>query len=390
MAYFIPYIDSTGFHMPTYADILDSLTSSAKTIFGQDIYLGEDSQDYQFMSAVASKIYDSFLTAQSVYNSYGPSTSVGTALDTVVKINGIRRIGASYSTCNVTLSGTPNTVINNGKLQDNNNILWDLPTTVTLDNNGSATVSVQCEQTGAVIVGTNSFIIATPLYGWMGVTNTANVNVGTDIEADSALRSRQAQSTSLSSLTVLDSLKAMIMAVQGVSRSQAYENFTNTTDSNGLPAHSVTCVVEGGTDYDVANAIYLKRGIGPLTNGTTSVEIEDQYSQLTNISFYRPSYVDVDITINVKKLNNYTSQTSINIQNAVANFLNSFSIGNSLSNSGLWGAALSSMQSLNNPTFSITSITDTRHGSVQSTQDIALAFNEVLRGNASYITVNAS
>ena len=58
MAYFPPYIDETGMHIPTYSDIRDDLISSMKEIFGNDIYIDEDSQDYQQISIFAKKIFD--------------------------------------------------------------------------------------------------------------------------------------------------------------------------------------------------------------------------------------------------------------------------------------------------------------------------------------------
>ena len=58
MAYFNPYIDGTGIHVPTYNDIRDELISQMKQIFGSDIYIDEDSMDYQQISIFAKKIYD--------------------------------------------------------------------------------------------------------------------------------------------------------------------------------------------------------------------------------------------------------------------------------------------------------------------------------------------
>ena len=34
MAYFEPYIDTAGFHMPSYIDIRDDMIEEAKNIFG--------------------------------------------------------------------------------------------------------------------------------------------------------------------------------------------------------------------------------------------------------------------------------------------------------------------------------------------------------------------
>ena len=57
MAYYAPYIDTTGIHVPTYEDIRDDLIASMKQIFGQDIYLADDSQDYQQICIFAKKIF---------------------------------------------------------------------------------------------------------------------------------------------------------------------------------------------------------------------------------------------------------------------------------------------------------------------------------------------
>jgi len=388
MAYFAPYIDSTGFHMPLYQDIVNQLVSNAQTIFGSNIYLGIDSQDYQYISANASIIYDSFLTAQLVYNNYGPGGAIGTALDSVVKFNGIKRLTASYTTYNVGLTGTSGTVINNGVIKDNNGVKWDLPSSVTLGSGTTASI-LTCEITGPISIG-STLTIDTPFYGWSSVAIGSLITNGTNTEADSSLRSRQGLSVAISSKTPLDSLKAQIAAVPNMTRFATYENYTSSVNSLGLPANSITCVVENGADLDVANAIYLKRGLGCNPNGTTVVAIADSYGQTTNIGFYRPAYVDVDVIVNVKKLNGYTSQTGINIQNAIVNFLNGFTIGTSLNNSGLWAAAMAANTSLNIPSFSITSLTDAVHSGVQGTTDLTLLFNQVLRGNLAYITVNAS
>ncbi len=68
-------------------------------IYGQDIYLGADSQDGQFMALLANAIHDCNGQTLSVYNAYSPSTAQGNGLSSVVKINGIRRKSATYSTC---------------------------------------------------------------------------------------------------------------------------------------------------------------------------------------------------------------------------------------------------------------------------------------------------
>lgn len=391
MAYFAPYIDSSGFHMPTYSDIRDDLIAKAKSIFGQDIYLGIDSQDYQWISSFSNMIYDSFLTAQLAYNNRSPLTAIGSALDTVIKINGLKRDKATYSTCPVTLVGTPGTTISNGVAKDVNGVKWDLPATVLISALGTASSIVKCEQPGPISVSIGDIQnIENPTLGWASISNPDIATLGTTVEPDSVVRSRQAISTALPSRTILEGTKAAIAALSGVTRSEVYENDTFLVDSNGLPAHSITAVVEGGQDADIAQAIFNKKGGGCYTNGTTSVSITDIYGQVSVIRFYRLSYNDIDVVVNVKALQGYTSSITDSIKASLANYLNSVAIGDDLSVSSLWGTALSSNLNLAKPNFSITSLTAAKHGDAQGTSDIITAFNEATRGDILNIMVNVS
>lgn len=391
MAYFTPYIDASGLHIPTYTEIRDSLIEDAKTIFGQDIYLEPDSQDYQYISAVALKINDAFLVAQLAYNSRGPSTAIGTALDSVVKINGIKRKAATYSTATVTLTGIAGTSIINGVVTDKLGYNWNLPSTVTIGAGGTVEVTATCQTSGAIIAGIGDInVIATPTYGWNAVTNNSAATVGTSVEADSQLRSRQAISTTQSSKTIFEGLVGGIAEVSGVTRYKLYENDTNTVDSIGLPAHSITAVVEGGANTAIAQAIYNRKGIGCYTNGDVTVEVADSTGRTTNIRFYRPTYVGIAATINVKALSGYTTQTTTDIKNNIVEYLNGLDIGEDLAISSLWGAALSAMPNLKAPTFSITSLTAGKTTGSQGTTDIAILFNEVTQGVVENITINVT
>jgi uncharacterized phage protein gp47/JayE len=363
MSYFAPYIDATGFHMPTYIDIRELLVSDAKGIFGQDIYLENDSQDYQWISTVSEKIYDAFQIAQEVYNNRGPSTAIKAALDGIVKINGIKRKSASYSTCPVTISGIAGTVIKNGVITDKGNIKWDLPATVTIPESCQIDVLVTCEIPGPIVANPGDLInIYNPTYGWNGVYNSQSAELGSDVENDSKLRKRQSQSTAQPSKTMLEGTSGAIAQIKDVTRSKVYENDTNEVDSNGLPPHSITCVVEGGVNEAIANAIWIHKGIGAFTNGDIIAIITDSKGQLTPIRFYRPIYDDIDVVINIKKLNGYTTATTDLIKKNLQTYLNSMEIGSNLETSSLWGIALQAITDLANPTFAITGITAGKHG----------------------------
>ena len=58
MAYFAPYIDSTGIHLPTYEDRLQNLADSYRSIFGVDAVLDPSVPDYQLLSVIAKALDD--------------------------------------------------------------------------------------------------------------------------------------------------------------------------------------------------------------------------------------------------------------------------------------------------------------------------------------------
>jgi hypothetical protein len=167
MAYQSPIITSAGLHIPTYEDILEDLIEKTKAIYGQDIYLGPDSQDYQFLSIFASKDYDTMQLLQMVYNNRSPVSAVEAGLASLVKLNGLTKKPASYSTCPVILSGTALTQISNGVVQDISGYHWSLPSIVTLGEDGTATVSATCQVSGPVAANPGDIsIIVNPTYGW--------------------------------------------------------------------------------------------------------------------------------------------------------------------------------------------------------------------------------
>lgn len=392
MSYFAPYIDSTGIRIPAYADIVADLVAQAKQIYGQDIYLEPDSQDYQLLSIVAAKANDANLFLQAVYNARGPATSVGSGLDVVVGVNGLVRGAATYSTAPASLAGTAGAVIAGGVAGDDNGNQWSVPSPTTIGPSGTTNVTVTATTPGPIAASAGQINqIVTPMLGWTGITNTAAATLGVAQETDSVLRARQAFSTAQPSKTLLEGTQGAIAAVPGVTRFVLYENDQATADAFGNPGHSITAVVEGGDDLAVATAIWLRKGGGPLANGTTQEILTDSYGLQTTIGFYRPAYQQIDVTLNIKKLTGFTSATSDAIQGAVVNYLNAVGLGaTSLPLSSLWGASLATMANLAQPTFSITSLTAALHGQPQGTADIPLAFATTTQGVAANIVVNAS
>jgi uncharacterized phage protein gp47/JayE len=204
------------------------MVAGARSIFGSDIYLENDSADYQLISIFALKTFDTFQGMAMAYNSRGPGTAVGVGLDEVVKINGIARKPGTRSTADVVITGTPYTQIVKGSVKDVNGVIWNLPENVSIPTSGSVTVTATCSEAGPVMASADEITeINTPTYGWMSVTNPAASVPGVKTETDAALRNRQAASVAGPSQTMLAGTYAAISAITEVQRLAVYENDTN-------------------------------------------------------------------------------------------------------------------------------------------------------------------
>lgn len=378
MSYFAPYIDGTGLHIPSYEDIRDDLISQAKQIYGQDIYLGNDSQDYQLISAFALKTYDTMQLLQIIYNNRGPQTAIGSALDGIVKLNGIRRKEASYSTCVVKVTGDDGTIIRNGIVEDSNNRKWSLPELVIIGTDGYVEVSVICQEIGAIeaVPGSISKIV-TPTKGWISVNNLVPAVPGQPIETDAQIRDRQAISVANPSQTLLDGTIGGIASVEGVRRYKVYENDTSIVDENGIPGHSIAAVVEGGLDQDVAEQIYLRKGIGGGTVGDMTVTYINADNLPVIISFYRPEYVGIDINLSLKRQVGYTAEIKQQIINQIKSYLNNLDIGNNVTVTGILAAILAVISNLSAPQFAVASLTIGFSGETAGPNDLILSFKQV-------------
>ena len=104
-------ITDAGIVRPTFENVLGYVQSAYRGIYEQDVYLGADSQDGQFMALLANAIHDANGETVAAYNAYSPATALGAGLSSVVKINGIRRKSATYSTVDLLIVGQVGSVI---------------------------------------------------------------------------------------------------------------------------------------------------------------------------------------------------------------------------------------------------------------------------------------
>ncbi|WP_279074957.1 baseplate J/gp47 family protein [Bilophila wadsworthia] len=383
----LAYIDDTGIHLPDYPAVLDHVQGIMRGIYGDDLYLEADSQDGQLCAAFASMMHDTYALCGDVYNAFSPSTAQGVGLSSVVKINGIRRKAASYSTVDLRVVGQVGTIVTGGKAEDVAGQKWLLPAQVVIPAEGEITVTATAEVMGDIRAAAGEITkIATPTRGWQTVNNPAAATVGAPVEKDSELRGRQAISTAIPSQTPLEATKGAVARLSGVTRSAGYENDTNETDERGIPAHSIAVVAEGGDTTQIAEAIFAKKTPGCGTYGTTTVSVRDEYGEPSQIRFFRATDMPVYARVTLRALSGYLSSTGDTIRKNLAAYINTLGIGEKLYVSRLY----TPINAVAAETFYVESIEIGTSPGVLAAENIAVAFNAVVSCTVEDIEVIAT
>lgn len=378
-------VSATGISAPNFANVYAYLVSQFQSIYGADSYLGNDSADGQWIGIIANAINDCNNAAIAVYNSFSPTTAQGNGLSSNVKINGLTRIAGSFSTAILTVVGVAGTVITNGQAQDTNGNIWALPSPTTIPNAGTINVTATCTTLGAITAGSNAInSIATPILGWQTVNNSSSAVPGNPVETDAQLRARQAVSVALPSNTIFVGILAALEQVAGVTRVAGYENNTNSTNGNGIPANTLCFVVENGAQNAIANAIASKMPPGTPTYGNVSTTIADTAGTTRTINYQTPTESTITASINVHTLNGWASSTASLITAAVSAYFSSVAIGGVVNVAAATAAALLSGTSYA-PTFLVKSLQINKNGGAYQGTDITLGFSEAATPGTSVV-----
>jgi len=384
-----PIIGPAGITAPDFAALQTYLINGYEAIYGADSYLGNDSQDGQFIALIAQALADCNAACIAVFNGYGPNGSQGAALSSNVKINGLTRLIPSYSTIPLTCVGVAGTPINNGVAQDTgNNTLWNLPSLVTIPASGTITVTATAQLIGATVASGSGTVtkIATPVYGWQSVTNGSNLATpGNVVETDAALRLRQGNSVALPSQTIFEGVVAALRQLTGVTRCTGYENNTSTTQSvtgGSLAANSGTFFVEGGTQASIINTIFTKFTPGIATPGSITQVVTDTVGSTRTIGYSTPTDATITAVIAITPLTGWNANTEAYIVAAVVAYINAAPIGSTLSFIGvliaasLGGNTNPAVQALA-PTFAVASTSTLKKNSgAAASSDVTINYNE--------------
>ena len=383
-------VNAQGIQAPSYAEILEYFQEQAKTIFGSDINLDADTQDGQLIAIFASAINDVNSQAIATYNQFNPNTAVGVGLDSAIKTNGIQRNVATHSTVDLVLVGQAGTTINNGVASDSFGNNWLLPAQVVIPSSGQITVTAKAEKVGAIEASENSVTtIETPTRGWQSVKNPAVAVVGVPVETDAQLRQRQNKSTAMASQSVWEGVISTVANLSGVKQVNGIRNDTTKASTEGVPAHSIALVVDGGNAQDIAQAIFLKKGEGVGTYGSTSGTYTDSFGIKNTVNFSRPTQVPIYAKVRIKASPIYLNANGEEVKQRIVGYINSLAIGKDVVITRVLAEAIMNGGVVDTE-YQVENITIGKSASSQATATISIAWNQYATCSLENVVIEVS
>lgn len=280
-------INANGLQLEGLADIVADLVAAYQTIYGADINVDADSPDGQQINIFAQACADIRETLLDLYNSFSVELAYGVQLDQRVALNGVARLPGSYTLTPVlvtvgqavTLQGLDQDALPVFTLEDDAGNEWQLEETHAFADAGSASLTFRAAVIGASEVVANTITNqSTTVLGVTSVNNPTTTGTirGVNEETDPQLKVRRAKMFKLAAVGPTDAVAAALLGLPDVTDAYVVENRTG-AEVEGTPAHSIWCIVSGGSEADIAQAIYTKKDPGCGMRGEVSYSIPRDY-----------------------------------------------------------------------------------------------------------------
>lgn len=398
------YLTSQGVIVPDTSTILTNLQQLFQSVFGSDIDTSPETPQGRLIELWQRNRTFTLEICAAVSNMLNLNKANGFFLDDLGALFLLSRKAATYTTTTVIMSGVAGTVIPaNTRLQTQAGDIFVNTESYVIGDGGSVQATYQAQQSGPVPATPNTMtIILDPVNGLETVNNPANATLGIEQESDNAFRNRIKASLNVNALTVISAIKSGLENLDGVDSTYCYDNYDSSSvviDGLTVPAHSVLAVVDGGDPAQIAQVLYSKKTLGTGyisetgNSGFTIVTetvIDPSYGTSYDVTFARPTYTPIYVTINVLRSGYSGDDLTTAIQNAIVAFANGenpevdgLGIGSSVSPFEISAAVSSTI-----PDIFINSVTVGTQSGSQGTTTLNFGYLHKPTISATNITVN--
>ncbi len=283
----------------TKSTVTAYLEGTAATVIPAGTLFSVQDSDEQFQTLAVATLAGSNFAISSITSAAGVATATsvghGRAVDSFLFINnaveteynGLIKIISvpTADTFTYAVSGSPST-----------------PATGTIDADPATAVSCESVNTGLIeaLAGTLTNIVNN-ISGLDRVENYLDALKGNNKETDDEFRIRRINALKGIAAARLEGIRSYLLTVENVTTVTVFENTDIVADISGRPAKSIECLVLGGTDQDVLDAVWDRKAGGIEPYGSTSGTVTDSQGESHTSKFSRPGstaiYIELDITI---------------------------------------------------------------------------------------------
>jgi len=268
---------ASGILLPQESDILNGALADMNAAFGGDLNPALETPQGQIASSLTAIIGEKNDQIAYITNQVDPANAQGRFQDAIGRIYFIERNPAEPTVVQVSCMGLALTVIAVGaKVKGDDGNIYACTQAGTIPVGGTITLPFANLTAGPLAVPGAVSIYQT-ITGWDSATLVSGV-VGSDVESQSDFEIRRRASVALNAHGSLASIKAAVLQV------------------------SLYVAAVGGSDADVAAAIWSKKDVGCDMVGNTTVTVTDSegYSPpypTYAVTFQRPSTVPIKIAV---------------------------------------------------------------------------------------------
>lgn len=310
-------LSSAGLEIKTLEEIKTAQSVKVRAAISPRLNTGSKAPIGEVIGAGSSEAREVWEVIQAIYAAQDPDQASGDALTILCKRNGTYREGATKSVDYLDLdldAGTyaAGTLIVH--VDGDPTIVFENELEVTSGGGVVAAVKMLAQVTGPQRANAGTLTeIATPVAGFNAVDDDPlDAELGRNIETDAELRARFFEELARRGSGTVDAIKVDLENVSGVLSALVQENVTDVTDGSGNLPHSVHAYVRGGTDADVAAALFEAKGAGINTNGSTSVSHTDSQGTIHTVKFTRATQTNVYIAMTLTAMiGQYAGDTAV-------------------------------------------------------------------------------
>jgi len=293
-----------GLVTPTIEEIQDDIVQDTLAEVDPALDLSPNQPLGQVFGIFAAKLEAAYELLTVAANADNPDANEGFFLESTCAITGTTRQAATRSkvtaTCNLNsgftaaahtmfanVDGYPDLVFRNVSAVG--------PIAVT----GDESVDFEAVTAGPTVANAGTLtVIKEPLSGWNSVTNADDAIPGLAEDTDEDLRARRVDELTSGGSSTAEAIRADVLKIPKVQQCYVFENNSNDTDADGVPARAFEVLVYDGLspeadDDAIRAAIWANKVTGGNTYGSTSGTVYDSGGDPRIVKFTRASLVPI-------------------------------------------------------------------------------------------------